>query len=1090
MKKTIWIPLVLIIPIGVMGVLSITFFWVLNSPETLTPLMEWGLSNLTNTQAKIGRVEIREHPFGVKLKHLRLNFDPKLPESTIDIDAIDLHLSFSGPLGRKTLWIESLRINALKATLNSDVQLPKFMSSSASNDSAPTLFRTILASLAFKEVRLKSLQGINGHVIFYSKHKRVELSKIDLRFEHSLFEKTPFLKGRAIASIFDAQKDLELPNGLLDFTATFTPFENKRTLSGEISLTADNISAEEVKIADINAHMLLDYDHAKKHLKIKAFNLDGIIGTFPHESVQAILPCSVQAQASAEINFIRKQLYHTKWQVEVDHLGLIKGLTAGQWKKNVQYDINILQSRLSLQNITPLFTKAILNESSQLDFQPKVEFKGEVTIRPKGSQYQLTGKISLDLHQNRYAFKYNDTYLKGSLGGNLEISGAWPGPIEYMGRLESLATDLFSPSLKLSSADARCRFQGRYPELLIKDVNFKVPSMNLTLSKSFDFKNINIHADKADWNFESFSGQIPALQIGSDSFKSVVFGINYTPLTTKININANQSNLINTLQMMALLPKGWEVSAKEALRANLVFDAKRDVMDWQAWFNLKELMFESKDQIAMADNLEPSLKANGKLTLDNFAVSGLFELDCDAGEMLIDRLYTNFEAHPFHLAAKVNYLPSTKKVEINQGHLKLDKLLKAAFSIKRDRLNGQSSKTFHIVIPATDITPLYNFAVKEPFELDIPTLSTTKISGTFEGNMDLALKKDQWEVKGDWLFENGSVLLAEKKVKLNGIQLNLPMWMTSRHLSSGKESPLKGVLTLESMQVPFLADQSLKLPLTIRPNKILIPKKTSIKAQSGGLIHLWPLTMNFRTKKRFRLDTRIELDDFRFNAGLKQWWPSQGPLTINADLDPVWIEGQTLYSRGDLLTHLFGGEFKISNLKVMGLFSSTPVVGMDMTADGVDLSDLTDQTSFGKIDGVLKGRFENLEIANNQPQRFNLRLETVPHKGIAQKISVKAVESIARIGGGQSPFMGLAGKFATLFQKFGYRKIGIVASLKNDLFTINGLVHEKGQEYLVKKSGLSGVDVVNSNPDNRIGFKDMVKRIQRVLSPHAQPVVQ
>ena len=86
--------------------------------------------------------------------------------------------------------------------------------------------------------------------------------------------------------------------------------------------------------------------------------------------------------------------------------------------------------------------------------------------------------------------------------------------------------------------------------------------------------------------------------------------------------------------------------------------------------------------------------------------------------------------------------------------------------------------------------------------------------------------------------------------------------------------------------------------------------------------------------------------------------------------------------------------------------------------------------------------------------------------------------------------MGMAGKFATLFRKFGYRKIGIAASLENDLFSINGLVHEKGQEYLVKKSGLSGVDVVNSNPDNRIGFKDMVKRIQRVLNPHAQPVVQ
>jgi hypothetical protein len=1090
MKKTIWIPLVLIIPIGFMGALSLTFFWFLNSPKTLTTLMEWGLSNLTNTQATIGQVAILEQPFRIKLKHLRFSFDPKLPESTIDIDAIDLQLSFSGPLGRKTLWIESLRINALKARLNSDVQLPKFLSSSASNDSAPGLFGTILATLTFKEVRLKSLEGINGHVIYYSKHKQVELSKIALRFDHALFEKRPFLKGSAITSLFDAQNDLELPKGLLDFTMIFTPFENKGTVAGEINLTADNSSVKGAKITDINAHMRFDYDQAKKHLKIKAFNLDSMVGTFPNESVQAILPCSVKVQAGAEINFNRRQLYQTKWQVEVDHLGFIKGLMAGQWKENIQYDIHILQSWFSLKKLSPLFAKAILGESSQFDVEGNVALKGEVTLRPDGAQYQSSGKIILGLHQNRYTFKSKDTFLTGSLGGILEVSGTWPGSIEYVGRVESPATDVLSPKLKLRSANTRCQFQGRYPELLFKELIFRVPSMKLALSKAFDFKNIKIQADNAGWNFKSFCGRIPTLQIGSDSLKSVVFGINYTPLTTKINIHANQSNLIKTLQKMELLPKDWEVSAKEVLQANLVYDAKRDVMDWQAWFNLEELMFESNDQAVMADNLEPTLKANGKLGFDNFTVSGQVALDCGVGEILLDRLYTNFEEHPFHLAANVNYLPAAKKVEINQGRLRLDELMKAVFSFKQNRLNDQSNKTFHIAIPATAITPLYNFAVKEPFELDIPALATTKITGTFKGNLDLALEEDQWEIKGDWHFEKGSVVLAEKKIKFSGIRMNLPVWMTSRHLSSGKESPLKGALMLKSMQVPFLAAQPLKLPLTIRPNTILIPKKTSFKAQSGGLIHLWPLTMNLGISKGFRLDTRIDLDNFRFDAGLKRWWPSQGPMIINANLDPVWIEGQTLYSRGSLLTHLFGGDFKISKLNVMGLFSSTPVFGMDIMVDGVDLADLTDQTNFGKIDGVLKGRIENFEIANNQPQQFNLRLETVPHRGIPQKISVKAVESIARIGGGQSPFMGLAGKFATLFRKFGYRKIGMVASLKNDLFSINGLVHEKGQEYLVKKSGLSGVDVVNSNPDNRIGFKDMVKRIQRVLNPHAKPVVQ
>jgi len=76
--------------------------------------------------------------------------------------------------------------------------------------------------------------------------------------------------------------------------------------------------------------------------------------------------------------------------------------------------------------------------------------------------------------------------------------------------------------------------------------------------------------------------------------------------------------------------------------------------------------------------------------------------------------------------------------------------------------------------------------------------------------------------------------------------------------------------------------------------------------------------------------------------------------------------------------------------------------------------------------------------------------------------------------------MGLAGTFASLFKKFPYEKIGIRADLENDLFTINGTIEEDGTEYLVKRGGFSGVNVVNQNENNRIGFKDMVKRIKRI----------
>ena len=86
--------------------------------------------------------------------------------------------------------------------------------------------------------------------------------------------------------------------------------------------------------------------------------------------------------------------------------------------------------------------------------------------------------------------------------------------------------------------------------------------------------------------------------------------------------------------------------------------------------------------------------------------------------------------------------------------------------------------------------------------------------------------------------------------------------------------------------------------------------------------------------------------------------------------------------------------------------------------------------------------------------------------------------------------MGLAGRFVSLFKEFPYKKIGVRSSLENDVFRINGTIKEGGLEYLVKRSGFSGVDVVNLNPDNRASFKDMVKRIKRIKSSGQGPVVK
>ena len=197
-----------------------------------------------------------------------------------------------------------------------------------------------------------------------------------------------------------------------------------------------------------------------------------------------------------------------------------------------------------------------------------------------------------------------------------------------------------------------------------------------------------------------------------------------------------------------------------------------------------------------------------------------------------------------------------------------------------------------------------------------------------------------------------------------------------------------------------------------------------------------------------------------------------------------------MQSTGEIKADIFDGALTLSHVGARGLFTALPVVHLNARWHHLNLAEMTEGTSFGKIEGILNGYAKKLEVSNGQLQRFELLLDTVKTDGIPQKISVKAVDNIARLGGGQSPFIGMAGLFVSLFKEFPYRKIGVHATLENDVFRIHGTIREDGKEYLVKRGFFSGVDVINQSRDNRVGFKDMLKRIKRITDSKGGPIVK
>ena len=498
----------------------------------------------------------------------------------------------------------------------------------------------------------------------------------------------------------------------------------------------------------------------------------------------------------------------------------------------------------------------------------------------------------------------------------------------------------------------------------------------------------------------------------------------------------------------------------------------------KAKLSLEDLVFQNKDGSIMGENILLITGIEGDVDLKHFKMNFTAALEAKGGEALYDRYYLNLKKNPVVTSCNGSY--NIQKRLLKLSELRFD--LKGILPIKiHGYLNQGPSKgdtDFTVIIPQVPLKPIFHHLLQEPYKTEKPFLENLKTGGTVSAEFNVKGCQNAWEIRGRLGWHGGNLSLEERDISLKGIDFDLPVWYRSRFVKTPVET-LEGKLEVQSVMVPLLPEQPLSIPLNTGLNRISVESPTVIRVP-GGDLRLGPVQVNHPFGPDLSVHTFLVFDRIKLQPLLSRIWTRPLEGTLTGILDPLRYEKNAVTSQGEIRAEAFGGKILISDLDIPGIFTSAPVLKLNAQWDGLLLSEMTTGTSFGKIEGVLNGHIRDFEIAYGQPQRFDLLLETLKKKGVPQKISVKAVENIAQIGGGQSPFMGLAGVFASFFKKFPYEKIGIRAYLENDVFTINGTIDEGGTEYLVKRGSFSGVNVVNQNPDNRVSFKDMVKRIKRI----------
>jgi len=206
-------------------------------------------------------------------------------------------------------------------------------------------------------------------------------------------------------------------------------------------------------------------------------------------------------------------------------------------------------------------------------------------------------------------------------------------------------------------------------------------------------------------------------------------------------------------------------------------------------------------------------------------------------------------------------------------------------------------------------------------------------------------------------------------------------------------------------------------------------------------------------------------------------WPPFGG-TLAGDIPLVSYSGGTITVDGSLDLEVFDGAVRLRRLSIDDPFGVIPVLRADVALQNLSLDALTSTFSFGNIQGKLQGRVHGLMLKDWKPTTFDARFATPDDDDSRHRISQRAVENLASLGGAGAV---LSSTFLRVFEEFSYRRLGISCRLQNGVCEMGGVAPADGGYYIVEGGGLPPrIDVLGFN--RRVDWKLLLSRFELIAT--------
>lgn len=466
------------------------------------------------------------------------------------------------------------------------------------------------------------------------------------------------------------------------------------------------------------------------------------------------------------------------------------------------------------------------------------------------------------------------------------------------------------------------------------------------------------------------------------------------------------------------------------------------------------------------------------------------QVSSQQGEALVGPAYLDFAKHPLQvqLSGKLKSL-SPLHLLLTAGEVKQSQLLQAKAAMQT-----------HLALTQSNLRPPeIGLEVKEAqvdLSLVLPaayqSLFRTAVAGTLLGNLQTegritgAITINQnLPVQGRFALQDIALLdLRDQALKVEGLSGTLH-WQ-----DDAMAAPQRSELRWQSASLNGIDAGAARLGFLWQADDLSLLEPVRIPLLDGAL----------RVESFSAQDLLSPARDVAFDGSLEPLslsaltralgWPELGG-TLTGRAPGVRFRDGSLTLSGALEAEIFGGRIVGRNLRVDQAFSRWPRLTVDVDLENLDLALLTSTFDIGAISGRIGGQVLDLELFGWRPVAFDASIATVEDAPEPRRISVRAINSIANIGGsaGSGVSAALQSGLLRFFDNYRYRRMGLRCSLRDDVCLMSGTgpsTQRFGDRYtLLEGAGVPRLEIVGYA--GRVKWSQLVEQISAQIRSGALP---